>query len=117
MSPILQTMDFLLMSSQSNSEYRREHHRIYDVFPVFVRSQNAQGQRVKTRTLADNISEGGLFLQLPQSILKNTPIFSLIQLPNDAILAAKGEVVRIENEAHHLRGFGVSFNKTRLISL
>ncbi|MEI7840814.1 MAG: PilZ domain-containing protein [Methylococcaceae bacterium] len=93
----------------------RRDKRIYGVFPVFLRGNDVGEHKIKTQTIVDNISQGGLFLQLPQFLSCGTTLFTLVKLPNNIFLAAKGEIVRVENKEHELKGFGVRFKQTRLI--
>jgi hypothetical protein len=96
---------------------RRQESRIFNTFPVFVRTISSTGQPIKANTLTDNISPGGLFIQLPCQIADETQLFTFIRLPNSAGLAAIGRIVRSENKGQGLSGFAVCFSQTRLLPL
>lgn len=84
-------------------------------FPVFIHGFTENGERIKTNTITDNISPGGLFLQTPQALKLGSAIFTFTQLFNGTRLAAQGAVVRIEKKKHGLSGFAVCFSHFRLI--
>lgn len=103
-------------TAQSALDHRHEH-RTFCAFPVFVRATSADGQRIKTSTLTDNISSGGVFMQLPYLLAHGAQLFACISVPGSASLAAIGRVVRTENKEHGLTGIAVCFSQTRLLPL
>lgn len=94
---------------------RRTENRIYGVFPVLVSCVTPTGTRIKVRTVADNISQNGIFFQLPQTISCGTNLFSIISVSKDVTVAARGQIVRIENEDDILKGCGVCFQQIKLV--
>jgi hypothetical protein len=103
------------MNTTSN---RRREERLNKALPVFVRAQNAQGQRLKITTTTENISQGGLFMLLPDLLLPaGSLLFTLTHMPSSAGLAAIGKVVRAENQGLGLMGLAVCFSQTRLLPL
>jgi hypothetical protein len=103
-------------TAQPTLNHRREH-RTFSAFPVFVRATSADGRRIKISTLTDNISSGGLFMQLPYLLTHGAQLFALISVPGSAGLAAIGRVVRTENKGRGLTGIAVCFSQTRLLPL
>lgn len=97
------------------NEERRRQKRLYDLFPVQVRGRYPGGRFFEISTLAENISDGGLFLQLPSHLLPCERLFSLTRLPGGASLAARGVIVRQETQRHGLNGVAVCFSHRRLI--
>ena len=94
---------------------QRAQHRIHGVFPVRVRGVTSGGQPFETHTLADNISSGGLYLQLPRLLPHGARLFTLTRLPGGARLAARGRVLRAESKEHELSGLAVRFSRSRLL--
>lgn len=94
---------------------RRLKKRLYGAFFVRVRGRSSDNRVVKIRTLADNISQGGLYLQMPRHLLPSGRIFTLTRLPGGAFLAAHGFIVRQENQRHGLVGIAMGFLRSRLI--
>lgn len=95
---------------------KRKENRIYGVFPTFVSYVGSTGRKIKARTIVDNISQDGLFLQLPQDITFGTQLFSLIRINRNLTIAAKGKIVRIQRQKKSLNGFGVCFEQTKLMN-
>ncbi len=104
------------MSAQTPPDNRRES-RIFSAYPVSVRATNDDGQRLKINTCVDNISSGGLFVQIPYILKKGTQLFAFVNVPKSARLAAIGRVVRINNKERGLTGIAVCFSQTRLLPL
>lgn len=94
---------------------RRNETRLKGIFPVRVRGVTEAGQLFEMHTLADNISQGGLYLQLPYALQIGMSIFTLTRLPGGASLAARGRIVREETKSQGLTGVGVCFSRHRLI--
>ncbi|MGZ8143249.1 MAG: PilZ domain-containing protein [Methylosarcina sp.] len=103
-------------SNHTNVE-RRTEKRLKGIFPVRVRGITAAGQLFEMHTLADNISEGGLYLQLPYALQVGMSLFTLIRLPGGASLAARGRIVREEAKQMGLNGIAVCFSHRRLIPI
>jgi len=82
---------------------------------VFVHGITEDGERIKAHTMTDNISHGGLFLQLPQALKLGSVLFTFTQLHSGARLAARGKVVRVETKAYGFSGYAVCFRRPRLI--
>jgi hypothetical protein len=103
-------------SNHSDVE-RRAEKRLKGIFPVRVRGITASGQLFEMHTLADNISEGGLYLQLPYALHVGMSLFALVRLPGGASLAARGRIVREEAKQTGLSGIAVCFSHRRLIPI
>jgi hypothetical protein len=93
----------------------RRNIRLDGAFPVRVRGVDALGRHFKATTLADSFSPSGLYLQLPRSVGKGARLFTLMQLPGGAIVAARGKVLREEQKPHGLFGLAVRFTRARLL--
>ncbi len=95
---------------------RREESRLQGPIPVYVRGKTETGQVFRTHTLIDNVSQGGLYLQLPYTVLPGSGLFAYTKLPSGARLAARGCVLRTESKSHGLSGVAVSFKCTRMFA-
>ncbi|GAW87904.1 conserved hypothetical protein [Bathymodiolus platifrons methanotrophic gill symbiont] len=89
--------------------------RIGITCPVFVHGITESGERIKIHTVTDNLSQSGLFLQMPLVLKPGSVIFVFAQLLSGARLAARGKVVRVEKKEHGLSGSAVCFSQARLI--
>jgi hypothetical protein len=104
------------MIAESNfNQERRVLKREYGLFPVRVRGQDGNGEVFDIYTLVENISVGGLYLQLPNNRVPCDRLFSVISLPGGALLATRGRIVRQEARKHGLSGLAVCFSRNRLI--
>jgi hypothetical protein len=99
----------------NHNEERRGQRRLYGFFPVQVRGRCSGGQVFEISALAENISDGGLYLQMPSHLLLCERIFSLTRLPGGASLATHGLIVRQETPSHGSSGVAVRFSRSRLI--
>jgi hypothetical protein len=106
-----------MTESNHNDVERRAEQRLKGIFPVRVRGITAAGQVFELHTLADNISEGGLYLQLPYALQIGMSLFTLVRLPGGASLAARGRIVREEKKQMGLSGIAVHFSHRRLIPI
>mgnify|MGYP002152060676 CR=1 len=84
--------------------------------PVYIHGISNHGKRIKTHTVTDNISSGGLYLHTPQPLKLGSIVFTFTQLLSGARLAARGKVVRVETKGHSLPGLAVHFNRPRLFA-
>jgi hypothetical protein len=94
---------------------KRQQPRLYGAFSVHLHIANQAVEQQKSHTLADNVSQGGLYLQLPYALEAGTSLFLLINLPSGAKLAAFGQVLRTEPQNHTLFGLAIGFHRTRLL--
>ena len=69
-----------------------------------------------SHTLADNVSQGGLYLQLPYALDTGTTLYALINMPSGAKVAAYGLVLRAEQKDRTLFGMAICFRRCRLFS-
>ncbi len=95
---------------------KRKQPRFNGVFPVLLRIPGKRGEKPEPHTLVDNISQGGLYLQLPYALDTGTPLFALIKFPSGAKLAVSGQVVRAEQKNQVLFGMAICFQRSRLLS-
>jgi hypothetical protein len=106
------------MSEADNFEQKRRHEtRLYGSYPLRVRVKIPKGQVITLHTLADNVCSGGLYFQLPQALPIGQHIFALIHLPSGIRIAARGQILRNENQPHGLTGMAIRFSQTRLFSV
>lgn len=106
------------MSEADNFEQERRHEtRLYSSYPLRVRVKTPEGQVITSHTLADNVCSGGLYFQWPQALPIGRHIFALIHLPSGIRIAARGRILRNENQPYGLTGMAIRFSHTRVISL
>lgn len=104
------------MSAQTTPDNRRAS-RIFSAYAASVRATSADERRLKINICVDNISPGGLFVQIPYMLMQGTQLFTFVNTPRSVGLAAIGRIVRIENKGCGLTGIAVCFSQTRLLPL
>ncbi len=103
------------MNAHRQTPERRSRERFYGYFSLQIRGVRADGHIIKTHTIADNISSGGLYLRLPHDLLPCRNLFVFARMPGGSALAARGRIVRQERPEDSLTGLGVQFTHFRLI--
>jgi hypothetical protein len=99
---------------------RRKKPRIYIPFLIRVRGVDAEGKAFTVDTVGNDISTGGLYLQLPFRVNRGEKLFAVIRLSTsrdeDALrVAARGRVVRVEPRPQESYGVAVAFINYRCI--
>lgn len=103
------------MTRQASGEENRKASRLCGTFPMRVRGVDAAGQAFDTTSLADNISAGGLYFQLPRSQARDAQLFTVVRLTDGVTIAARGHVLREESKDYGLSGIAVRFSSARLL--
>lgn len=85
-------------------------------FPLRVRGVDTAGQPFHLASLADNLSAGGLYCQLPRSLAKGAPLFIAVEAREGLVIAARASVRRAESRPHGLCGVGVQPSRTRILA-
>jgi hypothetical protein len=93
----------------------RKSKRAYGAFPVRMRGFDESGCAFKATSLADNISAGGMYLQLGRRMADGSRLFAVVRLQTGANMAARGAVTRIERRPHGLIGVAVRFTHAKLM--
>ncbi len=94
----------------------RKSARVCGSFPVRMHGIDDSGYPFKANSLVDNISSGGLYMQLGRHLAVGSRLFVVVQLVVGATIAARGRVARVERRPHGLCGVAVRFTRTRLLS-
>ncbi len=93
----------------------RKHIRVHGCFPARVRGFDMSGDSFQSSFLVDNISSGGLYVQLSRPIAEGSRLFAVVQLVSGATIAAKGLADRVERRPHGLSGVAMRFTQARLL--
>jgi hypothetical protein len=102
---------------------RRRTERSYATHPVLVRGADAEGCRFRATTVVDDLSAGGLYMQLPQRVNPGAPLLMEIRFVDATRgstgewlrIASRGIVRRAEERPPGLWGLGVEFTSYRLL--
>ncbi len=103
-------------------EERRRHARLYEPFPVLVRSEDASRQAFESNTVLDNLSAGGLYVRLKWRVEPDARLFAVVRITpaldptgGGPCVAVHGRVVRVESQPYGQWGVGVQFTHHRFL--
>ncbi len=101
---------------------RRSKARVRTPFPATVRGVNTKGEAFETRTHLNNLSAGGLHLDLPQPVDEAAKLFIVIWLapePTSEVstprVAVRGTALRAEAHADGTYGVAVAISKHKFL--
>lgn len=101
---------------------RRQDERLYGPCVALVRGVDATGEEFTESTVLQNVSAGGLYVNLQRDILLGTKLFvvfafSPVALQNVPVprVAAHGEVRRVDALDAKARGVGIQFQHHRFL--
>lgn len=100
----------------SLSQESRKQVRTYGAFPLRIRGDDRSGEHFELTSLADNVSTGGFYAQLPRAVDRGAALFALVSLPGGSQVAARGVVLRVEPKPFGLYGMAVQFRQARLLA-
>ena len=86
---------------------RRRKPRITTPFPVKVRGKDSFGHEISEETTVVNLSTGGVYFQLLNSICEGTQLRVGIGLPAGALVAVQGVVKRVDSLGDGSHGVAV----------
>jgi hypothetical protein len=93
----------------------RKNIRVYGSFPVRLRGIDTAGCPFQVGSRVDNISSGGLHMELGRPVAEGSRMFTLVRLAIGAAIAAQGQVTRVEQGPQGLSGVALRFTHTRLL--
>lgn len=101
---------------------RRAKARVRTPFPATVRGTNADGESFETDTHLNNLSAGGLHLQLAQPVKEGVKLFIIVWLapaPSSEVstprVALRGTVLRVEPAADGAYGVAVAITSYKFL--
>jgi hypothetical protein len=102
---------------------RRIKPRMYRSFPVRVRGLDTFGQGFEVEAVLENLSVGGLYLRLPNSVAPGETLFILVMFPRHGSdgtstrrVAIRGVVVRAEPGPDRNCGLAIAIRHHRFLS-
>jgi hypothetical protein len=102
------------LKARYSSMDRRKSVRVYGSFPIHMRGVDEFGCGFDANTLVDNISGGGLYMQLARPVGEGSKLFAAVQLSNGVTITARGFAIRVEKRPFGLTGVAMRFTRTRL---
>jgi PilZ domain len=99
----------------------RRHERIYDPFPVTIRSVDASGEAFECHTVLDNFSASGFYARLQRPVMRGTKLFAVVHLSTSRReglaprVAVRGVVLRVEPRSDVTWGVAVRFTHYRFL--
>lgn len=104
------------MEFSDGKHEQREYVRFQANCLTYVHGRKLDGTIIKVSTLSDNISSGGLYMQLPHTFDTDSYVFTFTRLLNGVGLAAKSKVVRVDKTKGDLSGVALCFSRYRLMA-
>ena|SRR5215813_429841 len=107
-------------SEPSDGESRRLE-RIYEPFPVIVRSVDASGERFEIHTILSNFSASYLYVRLERRVDPGTKLFAVVRLSTSEPelpaprVAVRGVVTHTEPQPDGTWGVAVRFTRHRFL--
>jgi hypothetical protein len=95
--------------------------RIYDPFPVTIRSVDASGKAFEYHTVLDHFSATGFHVQLRCPLTVGTKLFAVVHLSTASRaalaprIAVSGVVLRVDPQADGRWGVAVRFRRYRFL--
>ena len=87
---------------------------MHGAFPVRLRGGH-RPSAFEVEAVADNVSKGGLHMEVPTSLALGASVFGVLSLPSGSAIAARGRVVRVETMTGGQYGVAVQFTAARLM--
>ena len=84
--------------------------------PVRVRGIDTNGRPFDRCSLADNLSAGGLYFQLPRLPSPSAPLFAVVEAGERLLIAGRAMVIRVERRPHGLWGVGVQYTSAKILA-
>jgi PilZ domain len=107
-------------SDQSERERRRQE-RIYEPFPVTIRSVDASGEAFEIQTVLDNFSASGFRVRLARRVERGARVFAIVRLSTSPPevpaprLAVRGAVLAVEPQRDGTWSVAVNFTRYRFL--
>jgi hypothetical protein len=93
---------------------RRDYPRIPGLFPTQIRGKDLQGRKFSVVSLAEDLSIGGVYVQIRHSLQPGDRVFIVVRMEDKFLIAARGQVVRAQYQGLWLYGLGIQFSSVRL---
>jgi hypothetical protein len=99
----------------------RRHERIYDPFPVRIRSVDASGEAFECHTVLDNFSASGFYARLQRPVKCGTKLFAIVHLSTSRCeglaprVAVRGVVLGVAPRSDVTWGVAVRFTHYRFL--
>ena len=105
-----------------NAGERRRHPRLYEPFPVRLRSVDTDGETFKSDEVLDDFSAGGLYVRLRRRVEPGAKFFAVVRIATNPpsvrpapCVAVRGVVRRAEPQPDGRWGVGVQFTRHRFL--
>jgi PilZ domain len=107
-------------SEQSERE-RRQQERIYEPFPVTIRSVDASGEAFEIQTVLDNFSASGFRVRLERRVERGAKVFAIVRLSTSPPevpaprVAVRGVVLAVEPQPDGTWSVAVNYTRHRFL--
>jgi PilZ domain len=107
-------------SGRSRRE-RRRHERIYEPFPVTIRSVDANSEAFEIQTVLDNFSASGFRVRLERRVKRGAKVFAIVRLSTSPPevpaprVAVRGIVLAVEPQPEGTWSVAVNYTRHRFL--
>ena len=107
--------------SEPRERWRRGRARIYEPFPVIIRSVDASGKAFEVQTVLDDFSASGFRVRLERQVNPGTKVFAVVRLSTSAPevpaprVAVRGVVFSAEPQSDGTWRVAVTFTRHRFL--
>lgn len=115
------TSDPINNPSEPSERERRRQERIYEPFPVMIRSVDASGEAFEIQTVLDNISASGFRVRLERHVKRGAKVFAIVRLSTSLPevpaprVAVRGVVLGVEPQDDGTWRVAVNFTSHRFL--
>jgi hypothetical protein len=115
------TSDPMNNPSEPSERMRRRQERIYEPFPVTIRSVDASGKAFETQTVLDNFSASSFKVRLQRHVKRGAKVFAIVRmsiaLPEvpAPCVAIRGVVLSVELQSDGMWRVAVNFTRHRFL--
>ena len=107
--------------SEPSETWRRGRARIYEPFPVTIRSVDVSGKAFEVHTVLDDFSASGFRLRLERQVERGAKVFAIVRLSTSAPevpaprVAVRGIVLTVEPQSDGMWRVAVTFTRHRFL--
>jgi hypothetical protein len=107
--------------SEKSERERRRQERIYEPFPVTIRSADASGEAFEIQTVLDNFNASGFRVRLERRVERGAKVFAIVRLSTSPPevpaprVAVRGIALAIEPQRDGTRSVAVNFTRHRFL--
>jgi hypothetical protein len=107
--------------SEPSERMRRRQERIYEPFPVTIRSVDASGETFELQTVLDNFSASNFGVRLARHVKRGAKVFAIVRMSTSLLefpaprVAVRGVVLGAEPQGDGTWSIAINFTRHRFL--